>query len=105
MIVDRVAQNFPKMENEISLVPMSVLYHSQLEKYKDLHSRAHIYIAQGLSKVLGPLYRSKKKFTKVHLVGTLNLCLKMPEKMQKTRIESDHPGLRKRPKTGEKWPI
>ena len=29
----------------------------------------------------------------------------MPEKMQKTRNRSDHPGLRKRPKTGEKWPI
>ena len=39
----------------------------------------------------GPLYRSKKKFFKVHLVGTLNLCLKMPEKMQKTGKESDHP--------------
>ena len=25
----------------------------------------------------------------------------MPEKMQKTRNESDHPGLRKRPKTGK----
>ena len=32
-------------------------------------------------------------------MGTLNLCLKMPEKMQKTKNESDHPGLRKRPKT------
>ena len=31
-------------------------------------------------------------------MGTLNLCLKMPEKMQKTRNESDHPGLRKRQK-------
>ena len=38
-------------------------------------------------------------------MGTLKLCLKMLEKMQKTRNESDHPGLRKRPKTGEKWPI
>ena len=92
------------MENEISLVPMSVLYHSQLEKYKDLHSRAHIYIAQGLSKVPGPLYRSKKKFPKVHLVGTLNLCLKMPEKMQKTRNESGHPVLRKPPKTIKNLP-
>ena len=27
----------------------------------------------------------KKKFFKVCLVGTLNLCLKMPKKMQKTR--------------------
>ena len=29
----------------------------------------------------------------------------MLEKMQKTRNESDHPGLRKRPKIGIKWPI
>ena len=35
-------------------------------------------------------------------MGTLNLCLKMPEKMQETRNESDHHGLRKRQKTGEK---
>ena len=38
-------------------------------------------------------------------MGTLNLCLKMPDKMQKTRNESDYPGLRKHPKTGEKWSI
>ena len=48
---------------------------------------------------------SKFKFLKVPLVGTLNLCLKMTEKKQKTRNEYDHPGLRKNPKTGEKWPI
>ena len=96
---NRVAQNLPKLENEISLAPMSVLYHSTYEKYKDLHFRAHIYIAQGLSKGPGPIYKSKIKCSKVPLVGTLNLCLKMPEKMQKTRNESDHPGLRKRPKT------
>ena len=35
-------------------------------------------------------------------MGTLNLCLKMPEKVQKTRNEFDLPGLRKRPKTSEK---
>ena len=80
---------------------MSVQYHSALEKYKILHSRAHIYIAQGLSKGPGPIHKSKIKCSKVPLVGTLNLCLKMPEKMQKTRNESDHPGLRKRPKTGK----
>ena len=38
-------------------------------------------------------------------MDTLKLCVKMPEKMPKTRNESDHPGLRKHPKTGEKWPI
>ena len=38
----------------------------------------------------------------MQLVDTINLCLKIPEKMQKTRNESDHPGLGKRPKTGEK---
>ena len=97
-----MAQNLPKFENEISLAPMSVLYHSIYEKYKDLHSRAHIYIAQGPSKGPGPLYKSEIKYSKVPLVGTLNLCLKMPEKMQKTRNESDHPGLRNHPKTIKK---
>ena len=63
-----------------------------------LFSRCHTAIAQGLSKYSGPLYRSKIKVFKVHLVGTLNLCLNMPEKMQKTRNDSDHPGLRKHPK-------
>ena len=57
----RVAQNFPKLENEISLALMSVMYHSTLEKYKDLNFRANIYIAQGPSKWPGPLYRSKIK--------------------------------------------
>ena len=42
---------------------------------------------------------------KVPFVGTLNLCLRMPDTKQKTRIQSDHPGLRKRPKTAEKPPI
>ena len=40
---------------------MSVLYHNTLEKYKDLHSRAHIYLAQGPSKWPEPLYESKIK--------------------------------------------
>ena len=53
----------------------------------------------------GHLYWSKIKFFKVHLVGTLNLCLKMLEMMQKTINASDHLGLRKRPKTGEKLSI
>ena len=47
---------------------------------------------------------SKSKVLKVPLVGTLNLCLKMPQKMQKTRNESDHPRLRKRPKTVKNRP-
>ena len=65
--------------------------------------RCSTAIAQGRSKWPGPLHMSKFKFLKVPLVGTLNLCLKMPEKMQmqKTRNKYDHPGLRKRPKTGE----
>ena len=32
-------------------------------------------------------------------MGTLYLCLKISEKMQKTRNQSDHPGQRKLPKT------
>ena len=57
----RVAQNFLKLENDISLALMSVMYHSTLEKYKDLNFRANIYIAQGPSKWPGPLYMSKIK--------------------------------------------
>ena len=94
-----MAQNSPKLETKISPALISVLYHSALEKYKDLHSRPHIYLAQGPSKMPGPLNSSKKKFPKVPLVGTLNLCHKMPENMQKTRNESDHPWLRNCPKT------
>ena len=45
-----------------------------------------------------------KKFFKLCHVGTLNLCLKEPEKMQKTINQSDHPRQRKRPKTGQILP-
>ena len=38
---------------------------------------------------------------KVPFVGTLNLCLKMPDTEQKTRNQSDHQELRKRQKTAE----
>ena len=40
-------------------------------------------------------------FFKVPFVGTLNLCLKMPDTEQKTRTQSDQYGLRKRPKNAE----
>ena len=46
----------------------------------------------------------RKKFFKVCLVGTPYLCLREPEKMQKTRNQSDHPRQRKRPKTGKNRP-
>ena len=46
-----------------------------------------------------PHYKLKKKSFKVPFVGTLNLCLEMPDTMQKTRHKSDLPGLRKRQKT------
>ena len=32
-------------------------------------------------------------------IGTLNLCFKMPDTYQKGTIWSDHPGMRKHPKT------
>ena len=35
-------------------------------------------------------------------MGTLNLCFREPEKMQKTRDKSDSPRLRKLPKTAPK---
>ena len=34
---------------------------------------------------------------------TLNLCLKRPGTEQKSRIQSDRPGLRKHPKTVKNW--
>ena len=49
-----------------------------------------------------PFKSKKKSFSKVPLVGTLNLYLVTPDAMQKTKNWSDHPGLRKRPKTAEK---
>ena len=48
--------------------------------------------------------KGQKKIFKVCLVGTLNLCLKEPEKMQKTRNQSDHTRQRKRPITGKILP-
>ena len=39
------------------------------------------------------------KFSKLYDVGTLNLCLKTPGTMQKESAQSDHPILRKRPKS------
>ena len=39
---------------------------------------------------------------KVPFVGTLNLYIKIPDTEQNTRTQSDHLGLRKRPKTNEK---
>ena len=45
---------------------------------------------------------SLPKKNKVCLVGTLNLCLRVPDKMQKTRGKSDPYRLRKLPKTAQK---
>ena len=33
-----------------------------------------------------PLYKAKKKFFKLHLLGTLNLCFKVPEQVQKIAL-------------------
>ena len=53
-------------------------------------------------KIAKTLLKGQKNFFKVCLVGTLNLCLKVPEKMQKNRDESDHSGLRKLQKAAKK---
>ena len=42
-------------------------------------------------------------FLKTGPLGTLNVCLKVPKKMQNTVIESNYSRLRKRPKTAQKW--
>ena len=46
--------------------------------------------------------KDEKKFFKACLVGTLNLCLKVPDMMQKTRDVSYYSGLRKCPKNAVK---
>ena len=46
--------------------------------------------------------KPKKNFFKVCLMDTLNLCLKLPKKMQKTKDDSDKSRLRKFPKTAKK---
>ena len=38
-------------------------------------------------------------------MGTLNLCQKMSDKMQKDSCQSDYSILRKLPKCGENWPF
>ena len=43
----------------------------------------------------------KIKVSQSTLCEYSKLCLKIPEKMQKARNESDQPGLRTRPKTGK----
>ena len=44
---------------------------------------------------VSPLYKGRKTSSKYALwVGTFNLCLRVPEKMQKTRDESDPSRLR-----------
>ena len=60
--------------------------------------------------VLWPLGQKWRfsSFTKIPHVGTLNLCQKMPDKMQMDSGQSDHSILRKRPKwpkMAQKWPI
>ena len=64
-----------------------------------IHTRSVSEIAFKIAET--PL-KGPKKFFKVCLVGTLNLCLKYPEKIQKTRDESDHSGLRKLQKNCQK---
>ena len=50
-----------------------------------------------------PFISKKKSFSKLPLVDTLNLYLVKPGALQKTKNWSNHPGLRKRPKTVENW--
>ena len=82
-----------KFEN----VPLSCGYMDQVEKksLKDCIVLINIQPALCHLTLLIPLYNAKKKFFKVCLVVTLNLCLRVPDKMQKTRGESDPFRLRK----------
>ena len=48
--------------------------------------------------LVNPLEGQNSKFSQIYVVGTLNLCLVMPDTMQKESAGFDHPVLRKRPK-------
>ena len=72
---------------------------TQKTKFK---SEARNRIWNGPEDNADPFKGQKKSFSKVPFVGTLNLYLVTPDAMQKTKNWSDHPGLRKRPKTAEK---
>ena len=48
------------------------------------------------------LYKAEIFFLKAWDVGTLNLCLKVPEKLQKTRDKCNHFRLKKQPITVKK---
>ena len=72
------------------------------EKFETLPSSARYPARFPSFKIAGPtlyFHMAKKNFFKVCLVGTLNLCLRLPDKMEKTRGESDSSKLRKLPKT------
>ena len=73
---------------------------TQKTKFK---SEARNRIWNGPEDNADPFKGKKKSFSKVPFVGTLNLYLVTPDAMQKTKNWSDHPGLRKRPKTVENW--
>ena len=51
-----------------------------------------------------PLDKAKKKIFKVWVVDTLNFCLKVPKKIEKTRNQSDQPRLKKCQKTVKNRP-
>ena len=75
------------------------------EKFETLPSFARYPARFPSFKIAGPtlyFYMAKKNFFKVCLVGTLNLCLRVPDKIKKTRGESDPSRLRKLPKTAQK---
>ena len=63
-----------------------------------------IYVCNFAQKDFRDIWESENIFVfKVPLVGTLNLCLRLPDNMQKTENQSVHSGLRKRPKSGFNW--
>ena len=71
---------------------------SREEKSKRLYSfDKHLARSLRLRIADPPFLRQTNIFFKVCLVGTLNLCLRVPDKMQKTRGKSDPYRLRKLP--------
>ena len=91
--VERRAAQLPA-EYRTPLANLDTKYHGTQPGQVVRRSEKHFF--QHLNKA-SPDYGAQ-----VCLVGTLNLCLKEPKKMEKTRDESDHSGLRKFQKNAKK---
>ena len=63
--------------------------------------RGHTFLPKVPSRGVKVKNNDFSKYFKTPGVGTLNLCLKVPDTMEKELAKSDHPVLRKSPKSDQ----